>query len=59
MSKTNCELCTFYVFDEECEEYYCDINIDEDEYYSLISSRNKACPYYRNGDDYALVRKQN
>ena len=46
------------VYDEECDEYYCDVNLDEDEYYRFVSSDYKECPYYRSGDEYKVVRHQ-
>lgn len=54
----NCEMCAFYNYDEEYECYFCDINMDEDEYMRLLSDDHYECPYYRNGDEYAVVRKQ-
>lgn len=58
MKKTNCEMCAYYTYDEEYECYVCDINMDEDEYMSFMSDSHYGCPYYRNGDEYAVVRKQ-
>lgn len=55
---TECELCANYVYDDEFEEYCCDINMDEDEFVRFINSRYETCPYYRNGDEYKVVRKQ-
>ena len=49
MSATSCDYCANYVYDEESESYYCDVNLDEDEYYRFISTEYKECPYYRNG----------
>ena len=49
MKGTSCEFCANYTYDEECDEYYCDINLDEDEYYRFVSSDYKECPYYRSG----------
>lgn len=56
--KTSCESCVYYSYDEAYESYLCDINMDEDELIRLMSDRHYNCPYYRNGDDYAIVRKQ-
>ena len=53
-----CDYCANYVYDEESESYYCDVNLDEDEYYRFISTEYKECPYYRNGDEYRVVRHQ-
>ena len=36
----------------------CDVNMDEDEYMRPISDQHYQCPYYRNGDDYRIVRHQ-
>lgn len=56
--KTNCESCMNYAYDDEYDEYYCIIDMDEDECYSLMSGSHAICPYYRRGDDYTIVRKQ-
>ena len=58
LSATSCDYCANYVYDEESESYYCDVNLDEDEYYRFISTEYKECPYYRNGDEYIVVRHQ-
>ena len=58
LSATSCDYCANYVYDEESESYYCDVNLDEDEYYRFISTEYKECPYYRNGDEYRVVRHQ-
>lgn len=54
-----CEMCANYCYDEDFEEYYCDIDLDEDEYLRFLSSDEKMCPYYRNGDEYEVVKHQN
>ncbi|MGN0107786.1 MAG: DUF6472 family protein [Hominilimicola sp.] len=59
MKKTNCEFCMNYCYDDEYECYTCAINLDEDEMYRFISGHNGSCPYFRMGDDYTIVRKQN
>jgi len=53
-----CETCWYYDFDEEYEEYYCMMDLDEDEVYRIMTSRSGQCPYYRQGDDYYLARRQ-
>lgn len=53
-----CDTCNNFVYDEEYEEYICMANLDEDEMYRFISSSYKSCPYYKNGDEYLIVRKQ-
>ena len=54
----SCETCAFYVYDDEYGAYLCDMNMDEDDYVRIMSDRYYQCPYYRNGDEYAVVRKQ-
>jgi hypothetical protein len=34
------------------------MDLDEDEYYRIVTSKNSHCPFYRQGDDYTLERKQ-
>lgn len=55
---SSCDFCANYVYDDEDEDYYCDINLDEDEMYRFLSSNYKECPYYRPGDEYLVVRHQ-
>ena len=52
----SCEFCSNYVYDDDEEEYYCDVNLDE--YYRFVNSNYKECPYYRSNDDYKIVRHQ-
>ena len=56
--RVSCESCTYYIYDEDYESYVCDENMDEDEYTRLMTDRHFQCPFYRNGDEYAVVRKQ-
>lgn len=56
--KTNCEECMNLVYDDEYEEYVCNVNMDEDEIARFMISPDKKCPYFRFGDDYTIVRKQ-
>lgn len=54
----DCETCAYYMYDDDYEDYICTADIDEDEA-ARIFREGKGCPYYRNGDEYAVVRKQN
>ena len=54
----NCENCAYYIYDEDWEEYVCDAQMGEDDYQRLSQSGYKACPYFRNGDEYKVVAKQ-
>ncbi len=54
----NCEECMNYFYDEEWECYTCAMNLDEDELYRFINAKFDDCPYFRQGDEYTIVRKQ-
>jgi len=53
-----CESCAFYEYDEEFEYYVCSASMDEDELARFMQDTHYECPYYRLGDEYAVVRKQ-
>lgn len=53
-----CDDCAYNLYDDELEEYVCEAYLDEDEFYHVMR-KGRACPYYRSGDDYELVRHQN
>lgn len=53
-----CDTCNNLVYDDELEEYVCDMDMDEDDYARLMSSQHATCPYYQNGDEYRVVRHQ-
>lgn len=57
-TKSSCDTCAYYAYDEDYECYMCDINMDEDELVRFMSDSHYECPYYRNGDEYAVVRSQ-
>ena len=54
----NCENCAYYAYDDEYECYVCEVTLDEDEMCRFLSGSTRECPYYRNGDEYAVARKQ-
>ena len=54
-----CENCMNLTYDDEMEEYVCNINLDEDELAHFFESKHRKCPYFRFGDDYTIVKKQN
>lgn len=56
---TNCESCANYIFDEESESYFCDMQLDEDEMQRFLTAQTYNCPYYDFYDEYKIVRKQN
>ncbi len=59
MASTSCETCANYQYDEICDCYFCTVNLDEDEMLRFLTGSSSDCAYWRNGDDYAVVRKQN
>ena len=58
MNGSECETCWYYDYDEEYEEYFCMMDLDEDEVYRFFVTPKSRCPYYRQGDDYTLARGQ-
>ena len=56
--RSNCETCGNFVYDDELETYCCDVNLDEDEMSAFLRGAEFSCPFYRLGDEYAIVRKQ-
>lgn len=54
----NCEDCMNYYYDEEYDCYTCDVDLDQDEMINFITNNVCECPYYRQGDEYTIVRKQ-
>ena len=53
-----CEMCVNYSYDAQYDEYFCCVNMDEDEVLRLFSDSKYNCPYFRLGDDYTIVKKQ-
>ena len=54
-----CEECAYYAYDEDYDEYICGAEMDEDDYARLMSTPSgQSCPYFRDGDEYKVVRHQ-
>ena len=53
-----CENCIYFSYDSEYEDYICTMEMDEDEVYRLNAFKKEKCPFFRDGDEYAVVRKQ-
>ncbi len=49
----------YWDWDEEYEEYCCNLSFDEDEMVKVLHSQDKKCPYFRFYDEYKSVQKQN
>ncbi len=54
----DCDSCAFYAYDEDEDGYFCSVDMDEDDYARLMEMPRSRCPFYRNGDEYAVVRHQ-
>ncbi len=59
MDGLNCDFCINYEYDEEYDCYSCIIDMDEDDLERLNYFSHRGCPYFRPGDEYTIVRKQN
>lgn len=53
-----CDSCAFCAYDDEYGDVVCEVDMDQDEYGRFLTDGHYACPYYRNGDEYAIVRHQ-
>ena len=58
MKRMNCDNCRYYIYDEEYDEYICDVNMDEDDYSRILQRGSGECPFWRSDDEYAVVRHQ-
>lgn len=56
---SQCQFCMYNEYDEEYGEEYCTVALDEDELYRYMSKKTSTCPYFKNGDEYSIVKKQN
>ncbi len=56
---TNCDICINYEYDEEYDCMKCSIDLDIDEAEKFMTYSFSSCPYFRAGDEYTIVRKQN
>ena len=54
----HCDDCTYYEYDEDDEAYYCGVNMDEDDYARMMQGNRKECPFYRNNNEYEVVKHQ-
>ncbi len=58
MAGNICDSCANLEYDEEEEDWFCGVDMDEDEAVRFYTSPVNECPYYRSGDEYAVVRHQ-
>jgi hypothetical protein len=59
---SECDTCNNLVYDEDYDDYVCAADIDEDDYARMMQYEgqhaNARCPFWVNGDEYAVVRHQ-
>ena len=60
MTVSRCDTCAYLEYDEDDEAWYCSVDMDEDDYAQILSGGHarKECPFYRDGDEYKVVRHQ-
>lgn len=63
MFMSDCDTCSNVEWDEEDQTYYCVADVDEDDYGRMLQAEagghpRTRCPYWVNGDEYAVVRHQ-
>ena len=56
--QSSCDLCVYYMYDEEDECYESVKNLDEDEMMRFLTSAYTNCPYFQLNDEYGRARKQ-
>ena len=44
-----CETCAYYEYDEEYDEYFCSVDMDEDDYARIMQGHYRQCPFWRDG----------
>ncbi len=57
--QSRCDMCMYYDYDDETEQYVCTLDLDEDELEAFLSYRTQNCPYFRFYEEYKLVERQN
>ena len=40
-------MCEYYIYDDEYDYYYCDMELDEDEMYDFVTGNFGDCHYFR------------
>lgn len=56
--ENQCEMCMYLDYDEELDEHYCSMSLDQDDMEKMTYSNKASCPYFRMGNDYTIVKKQ-
>lgn len=55
---TNCDFCFYYHEDEDTGLSVCHMALDEDEMLYFMKGKFQNCPYFRQYDEYSVVKKQ-
>lgn len=55
---TSCELCAYYYSDDDTGLNICKMSLDEDEMLHFMKGKFNNCPYFKQYDEYSIVRKQ-
>ncbi len=58
MDDVLCQFCNNCVYDDEEEDYVCDVEMDEDEFARFMLSEQKVCPFYQSNNEYEVVKHQ-
>ena len=53
-----CESCVNYSYDPESDCWCCEQSLDEDEMLYFMKGKFQNCPYFRQYDEYSVVKKQ-
>jgi len=57
-TKSNCEYCVNYVYDDDYGCYTCQVSLDQDEMSKFLTKTFDNCPYFQLNDEYKTSRKQ-
>ena len=53
-----CDQCWYNCYDEEEDVFYCEKDVDEDDYARLMADPRRRCPFFLRADDYHAARRQ-
>ena len=51
-------MCDYYLYDDEYDYYYCDMELDEAAMYDFGTGSRGDCHYFRYRNEYRTVNKQ-
>lgn len=58
MDDVLCQFCNNCVWDDDDETYYCDVEMDEDEFAHVMLADRRVCPFYQSNNEYEVVKHQ-